>query len=411
MATRPGLIRCAHERIEWGNRDWAVAPPLRALGNRRATLVRATTAPDALIRALEIRAHGGAPAIGDDRWSTQLAASLEADLAAAEIPADAAWATFTSGSTARPRVVVRSESSWSGSHAAVSELLALTPDDVVYAPAPLVSSLSLFAAIHALSEGADIRVPVGHSLAASDLADATILHSTPFALDLALDAIEGGAPHSLRVALIGGARVAESLGDRARRARIDIIAYYGAAELSFVAVDIGDGLQPFPGVEIALRDGTVWVRSDFIASGYLASDSGPFAVDAAGWATVGDQATYDSTGRLVLGGRADGAILTAAATVIPEDVEHTLRGAPGVRDVLVLGVEHPRMGALVVAVIESTAAPADARALREYAAATLSLPQRPRAWYWTAELARTASGKLDRAAIAAAVTQGALTKL
>jgi acyl-CoA synthetase (AMP-forming)/AMP-acid ligase II len=110
-----------------------------------------------------------------------------------------------------------------------------------------------------------------------------------------------------------------------------------------------------------------------------------------------------------LGGRADGAILTAAATVIPEDVELTLRGAPGVHDVAVLGVEHPRMGALVAAVVEGTKP--DVRTLREFAAAHLSLPQRPRAWYWIAELPRTASGKLDRAALAAAVTQGALTKL
>jgi long-chain acyl-CoA synthetase len=411
MTSSAGVIRFADERIEWGHRDRAGGPPRHAQENRRATLVRASTGPEVLLRALEIRARGGVPAIGDDRWSTQLAESLEADLATAELAADTAWATFTSGSTARPRVVLRSDSSWSRSFAAVSELLALTPDDVVYAPAPLVSSLSLFAAIHALDSGVDIRLPVGHSLAASDLVDATILHSTPFALGSALDAIEAGAPHCLRIAFIGGDRVAQTLRDRAQRAGIAIIAYYGAAELSFVAVDSGSGLRPFPGVEVALREGTVWVRSEYIASGYLAGDAGPFKMDAAGWATVGDTATYDSTGSLVLGGRADGAILTAAATVIPEDVEHTLRGAPGVHDVAVLGVEHPRTGALVAAVIESAIAPADARALRAFAATNLSLPQRPRAWFWTTQLERTASGKLDRTALAVAVAQGALTKL
>ena len=354
MASRTGHIRCASERFEWGDRESAVAPLRPADSERRATLVRASSGPEVLLRALDIRARGGVPAIGDDRWSTQLASSLVVELENAELAGDTAWATFTSGSTARPRVVLRSESSWSTSYRAVSELLGLTPDDVVYAPAPLVSSLSLFAAVHALSEGADIRLPTGHSLAASDLADSTVVHSTPFALGLALDAIEAGAPHALRVAFIGGDRVSQSLRGRANAAGIDVIAYYGAAELSFVAVDVGDGLRPFPGVEVELRDGTVWVRSPYLASGYLASDSGPFEVDAAGWATVGDRASLDSTGALVLSGRADGAILTAAATVIPEDVEHTLRGAPGVRDVAVLGVEHPRMGALVTAVVEAT---------------------------------------------------------
>jgi acyl-CoA synthetase (AMP-forming)/AMP-acid ligase II len=364
----------------------------------------------AISLALQIRGAGGLPVIGDDRWPSELQSQFRRELAEADVPVDAAWGTFTSGSTGRPRTVLRTSESWTSSHAAVSALVELRDDDVVYAPAPLVSSLSLFAAVHALAEGVDVRLARGHSLAAADLEDSTVLHATPFALGLALDAIESGAPHALRVAMIGGDRVPTALRLRAEASGIRVVGYYGAAELSFVAVDEGAGMRPFPAVELQLRDAVIWVRSPYLSSGYLSGQSGPLDVDAAGWATVGDRATKTADGSLVLRGRTDGAILTAAATVIPSDVEAALRDLEGVLEVVVLGVEHPRAGAIVAAVVECASQP-DLRSLRHSAAEKLALAQQPRRWYWTPELPRTASGKLDRGALSAAVARGDVTRL
>jgi acyl-CoA synthetase (AMP-forming)/AMP-acid ligase II len=402
----PGRIRYGDERIDPGER----AARVKATAGRRAIGILESNAALAITRALELRAAGWLPVIGDDRWPAELRESFLNELASADVPPDAAWGTFTSGSTGRPRTVLRSAASWSSSHAAVSALVGLRPDDVVYAPAPLVSSLSLFAAVHALAEGVDIRLPHGHAVAAADLADATVLHATPFALTAALDAIEAGAPHSLRVALIGGDRVSAALRARAARFGVRVVGYYGAAELSFVAVDLGTGMRPFPGVELELRDGVIWVQSPFVAAGYLGDASGPLEADADGWATVGDQATLEADGAILIGGRADGAILSAGATVVPADVESVLAELPGVRAVAVLGIGHPRAGAIVAAVVESSTSP-DLRSLRRGAAKYLALAQQPRRWYWSAELPRTASGKLDRAAIAAAVARGDLKRL
>lgn len=405
MTPDSGCIRYGDQRspVELGVSSEAV-------DSRGATAILESNAARGLARALQVRAAGGVPVVGDDRWPTELQDRFVQELSEAEIPADAAWATFTSGSTGRPRTVVRSTASWASSHAAVSALVGLRDDDVVYAPAPLVSSLSLFAAVHALAEGADVRLPRGHSLAAADLEDSTVLHATPFGLELAVDAIESGAPHALRVALIGGDRVSTTLRARAEAAGIRVVGYYGAAELSFVSVDTGEGMRPFPGVEVQLREGVVWVRSSYLASGYLPGQTGPFEVDAAGWATVGDRATESADGSILLGGRMDGAILTAGATVIPADVEAALNSFDDARQVVVLGVDHPRAGAIVAAVVESASAPELPR-LRQFAAERLALAQRPRRWYWMSELPRTATGKPDRSALAAAVARGDVTRL
>jgi len=397
-----GRIRYGDRRIDPGERATSAAP-----ANRRATAILESDPAVAITRALQIRAAGGLPVIGDDRWPPELRNQFERELAGADVPTEAAWATFTSGSTGRPRTVLRTAASWTSSHATVSALVALRPDDVVYAPAPLVSSLSLFAAVHALDEGVDIRLPLGHSLAAADLEDATVLHATPFALSRAVDAIEAGAPNALRVALIGGDRVPPALRARAEACGLTVAGYYGAAELSFVAVDSGEGLRPFGGVELELRDGAIWVRSPYLASGYLPGQTGPFELDAAGWASVGDRATEAADGSLVLGGRADDAILTAGATVIPSDVEAALSD---LGSIVVLGVDVAHAGAVVAAVVES-ASPPELKPLRKAAAGKLALAQRPRRWYWMSQFPRTASGKPDRGALAAAVARGDVTRL
>lgn len=406
MTPSSGRIRYGDQRIDPGER---VARGV-ASADQRATVIVEPNSALAITRALEIRAVGGLPVIGDDRWPSELRAQFVRELAEVDVQPDAAWGTFTSGSTGRPRTVLRTAASWTSSHAAVSALLELRADDVVYAPAPLVSSLSLFAAVHALAQGIDVRLPQGHSLAAADLADSTVLHATPFALQAALDAIESGAPSALRVALIGGDRVSPAVRSRARALGVHVIGYYGAAELSFVCVDTGEGMRPFPGVELQVRDGVIWVRSPYLASGYLSGQSGPLAVDAAGWATVGDRAIAADDGTLVLSGRQDGAIITAGATVIPSDVEAALSDLAGVRELVVLGVEHARAGAIVAVVVQSTTQP-ELRLLRNAAAERLALAQRPRRWYWASELPRTASGKPDRAALAAAVARGDVTRL
>jgi long-chain acyl-CoA synthetase len=346
---------------------------------------------DLLDRLRAVRETGGVPLVGDDRWPSSQWDAVRALAEATRVADDVAWATLTSGSSGSPRIVLRSAASWSASFAAVTELLGAGPQDTVLLPAPPSVSLTLFSLAHALEGGPH---PVfGRAARSSEggtaaYSAATCLHGTPQALRAVLDT---GAPAQLRAALIGGSHLDPALRARAEAAGIRVAAYYGAAELSFVAVDRGDGLRPFPGVELSIREGELWVRSPFVAPGYAGS-RGPLRRDGE-WATVGDRAELVH-GRLRLLGRADDAILSASATIVPEEVEAVLRSISGVRDAVVFGMPRDPVGALVAAFVELEGdPPAD---LRSTSDERLALAHRPKRWF-AGELPRTASGKPARA--------------
>lgn len=338
-------------------------------------------------------------------------------------PDDLAWAGFSSGSTGRPRAVVRTRGSWTGSYPAAQKLAGMTPDDRILVPGPLVSSLFCFAALHGLAVGAEVIV-TGRwrpGVVRELLPGVDVVHAVPHMLEQMLTALESSsdgscpATHRIRTVLVSGAALLPGLRERAAALGIALVAYYGAVELSFVAVDAdGTGLRPFDGVEIELRSvdgndtvGEVWVRSPWIARRYLGDVAGPFRRDDAGWASVGDLAEL-SADTLRLRGRGDGAVITGGATVVPEDVETVLAAVPGVRDVVVTGIPHDRLGSVVTAVIEAGDSPVSRRLLEETARTQLSAAQRPRYWLLVETLPRTAVGKPARAAISEGLRTGAL---
>jgi long-chain acyl-CoA synthetase len=346
---------------------------------------------------------GDVPLVGDDRWPPAQRESVLRTTSAAKLADGTAWATLTSGSSGMSRIVLRSALSWSSSFTAVAELLGVGPGDAIALPAPASSSMTLFSLAHALDGGPH---PLLKGAEGARFENAVTLHGTPQALRSLLDS--GSAPR-LRAALVGGSRLDPTLRERAESAGIQVISYYGAAELSFVAFDEGGGLRAFPGVELRVRHGVLWVRSPFVALGY-AGASGPLRREGA-WATVGDGAELRD-GRLRLLGRRDDAILSASATIVPEEVEAVLRSVPGVRDAVVFGTPRGPVGALVAALIEGdgTGSAGLAAELHRAAALQLAPAHRPRRWF-AGELPRTSSGKPARAEALRRVLAGEVPRL
>ncbi|TDD08425.1 hypothetical protein E1292_11505 [Nonomuraea deserti] len=408
---------------------------LRGRGIGPGTLVGMGLAgPAALLTAvLAADLAGATPLVGDPAWGRErwarVTGAVTPDLLVAgplptapgpavtpdAAPDDRAWACFSSGSTGRPRAVVRRRASWTDSFAHLSDLAGIGAGDAVLVPGPLTSSLYAFAAVHALAVGATAVVPgrrPGRALAAR-AASATVVHLVPHLLgDVLRRRRQSGA---LRTAVVGGAALAPGARAAAAEAGVNVVAYYGATELSFVAVDAGGGgLRPFPGVEIEVRAepgaalGEVWVRSPWLADGYLGDVPGPLRRDAGGWASVGDVAWPYREGEVLrLRGRGGGAIQTGGATVVAEDVEEVLRTVPGVGDVVVVGSPHPSLGSVVTAILEAEGASPPSRALLEaMARGGLDAAQRPRRWYAVPSLPRTQSGKPARALVAARLAGG-----
>jgi long-chain acyl-CoA synthetase len=177
-------------------------------------------------------------------------------------------------------------------------------------------------------------------------------------------------------------------------------------------------MRAFPGTEIEVRGhdglpggtgpGQVWVRSRYLSDGYLGGVEGPLVMDGQGFATVGDVGTWSPDGHLTILGRGDGLILTGGVSVLPEDVEAALRGAPGVGGLVIVATPHARLGQVVTAVIEPSDSPPRLAELRARAEALLAPAQRPRRWWLTPRLPRTASGKLARGVVSRGLADGSL---
>ena len=343
--------------------------------------------PDEVLAALD---GTGPVAVVDHRIP------VPADVLAALAQVPQAWlVAFTSGSTARPRGVWRTRESWSAS---VERLARLAPGARVLVPGPLHSTLYLHAAWHARQVGA--RPVVGRL----DTEGWDVAHVVPRQLERLL---ASAAPLAGRTVVVSGAALPTGLAERAGRAGAHLVAYYGAAELSFVAVGVDGGpLRPFPGAQVTARDGVLWVRSPYLAGGYLPTDATPGPLQQEdGWATVGDRGEVVD-GTVVVHGRAGRAVQTGGVTVHVADVEAVLREAPGVLDVVVLGTPHPDLVEVVTAVVEAVDPALTRTTLRAWCARRLPPEHRPRRWVVTAALPRTAAGKTDRAAVADRLARG-----
>jgi len=342
---------------------------------------------------------GNAFAVVDPTWPQHFLSMATGQIADA-VPAGRLgpgdMVVFSSGSTGRPRGIVRTTGTWHASFASFSDITGITAEDTVWLPGPLWSSLFLFGALQAGAVGARV------ALRDDDPAGATALHCVPSQLPALLRRAEAGGLPLVRRVVVAGDHCSAVRRAQCEAAGWHLVEYYGAAELSIVAWrDHPGGFRPFPGVETELRDGTVWARSPFLARGYLSAHAdGPFRLDPQGWATVEDLARAVPGGLDVVG-RGNAAVTTGGHTVVVEEVERLLRQVPGVEDVAVFGLPHEGLGQVVAAIVVG---PAEDASLRS-AVRMMPAPARPRRWFQLDALPRTSGGKLHRDALPALVSE------
>ena len=362
-----------------------------------------------------------------ETWDPATLATVR-DRAAALAGAEPVLVVVTSGSSGAARAVVRTTASWQHSLPGFDTLLdppgrpGCGPGDAVWVPGAPASTLTLFGLWHAVATGRPViatgrwrGVPRGIDGPPHRAADATAsplaVQCVPAVLaDILQIRARGGLP-GLRRAVVAGAAVPATLRRRAADLGIEPAEYYGAAELSFVAADRdGAGLRAFPGAELAVRDGEIWVRSPYLARGYLdPATGGPLRRDPDGWATVGDRGTLAPDGVLQVRGRGDDTASVAGHVVLLDDVERALADAPGVAEVVCLAVPDRRFGQRVLAVlrpdpgITPDAVTASARAA---ARERLPAPARPARLSVREQLPRTPGGKVARAELAAELGLG-----
>jgi acyl-CoA synthetase (AMP-forming)/AMP-acid ligase II len=133
-----------------------------------------------------------------------------------------------------------------------------------------------------------------------------------------------------------------------------VIGHAYASTEAGVVFDVNDGLAGFParyldserdGVVMKIVDGSLRVRSDAVASGYV---DGAALTDAAGFVDTGDIVELRGE-RFYFAGRKGGIINVGGLKVHPEEIEAVINRHPSVRMSLVRGRGNPVTGSIVVA--------------------------------------------------------------
>ncbi|HEU0034684.1 MAG TPA: AMP-binding protein [Kofleriaceae bacterium] len=314
-----------------------------------------------------------------------------------------AYVIGTSGSSGRPKAVLVG-------HRGVPALLHAQID--AFQLAPGARSLWLHAPTFdasvsdwgtALAAGATLVIPApGVTLRrgglAAELARRAITHVDlpPVLLpELALP------PPALRVVVLGGEPCPiDRVRALARRLRVVVV--YGPTEAtvcsSLVVVDperwrrplIG---APLPGVRYQLDGDELWIGGDGVALGYAgdADETARCFVERDGtrWYRTGDRVEATDAG-LAFVGRVDRQVKLAGRRVELDEIEAVVRGMPGVRDAAIAIA-----GSRLVAYIEGDVVADDVRASLRAQLPRWMVPAR----VVVGALPRTASGKLDRAAL------------
>lgn len=360
------------------------------------------------------------------RTSPAIARPLASSLAPPDLGRRGAprFLLYTSGSTARPKGVLHSDSTLLAECEAQASFHRLTNADVFVVPSSvahvsgLIYGILLPVFLGATSVFMD-RWDPGEFLALVEAERATFCGGAPAFLQGAADHpdVERRDLSSLRVFPVGGADVPPDLVRRAAdRLGIRTGRGYGSTEFpsitSAAGPDTPDELRattdgrPIGANEVRIVDGEIEARGPELFCGYTdpALDVEAFTAD--GWFQTGDLGEIDAAGYLTITGRRKDIIIRLGEKISALEIEQLLGEHPAVRDVAVVAVADPRTGERACACV----VPADSKyppTLADLAAVLdargVSRRKHPEQLVILDTLPATAAGKLDKQTLRARI--------
>ena len=335
------------------------------------------------------------------------AAGADASPLPATVPQQVGLVVETSGTTGRPKRVVLPADAVLASAAASESALGGPAQWVLALPVHYIAGLNVLArSLCAQTE----PVALGHggfTAEAFTAAAARLSPQLPHAVALVPaqlarlldDAAARDVLRGFQAVLVGGQATPRPLVDRAHEAGIRVVRSYGSSETSGGCVYDG---RPIGGARVRLVDGEVQLGGATVALGYLDDDAltDERFLDEGGvrWFRTADAGEWDGETLRVLG-RRDDVIVSGGVKVALGAIEEVLRAQPGCADAVVVRVADERWGERPVAY--AAGAPVDDGAALEAIAAALGPVARPDRLIRLPALPLLASGKPDRAALAA----------
>jgi fatty-acyl-CoA synthase len=164
------------------------------------------------------------------------------------------------------------------------------------------------------------------------------------------------------------------------------------------AAKLGRAGAPALGAKVRISgDGEVVARSNVVLKSYWERPDETEKVLVDGWFHTGDGGTIDDDGYLSISDRRKDVIISGGENVSSIEVEDTLFSHPAVGEVAVIGVPDERWGETIKAlVVLAPGAHADEAELIEYCKGHLARYKAPTSVEFRDELARTATGKLQK---------------
>lgn len=334
---------------------------------------------------------------------------------------------FTSGTTGKPKRVLRSPTADTGSIADhFSEILGgeshtfVTSGSIASGGAGGLYSLFLgrgdCSVIAQKFNALDwIRLVETHQVTAAYCAPTNIRQIC----DLPTDVLEAADLSSVQCVLAGAAKWSYALKEEYRRVFPEDTLWelYGSTELGLNTVmdptnhwDRPESCgRPVSGLEIELRDdagtaisepeerGVLWVRSAY-ASGFLGYEGDPEATSQAvdgEWRSVGDIAYFDEAGFYYICDRIKDMIISGGINIYPAEIEAVIDQHPDVLENVVIGAPDKKWGERVHAVVvcKEDANP-DPNMILEHCRALLSPNKVPRSIDIVDDLPHNVAGKI-----------------
>jgi len=278
------------------------------------------------------------------------------------------WATiiFTSGSTGSPKAVVHSLANHFYNALGANERMPLNSGDRWLLSLPMYHVSGLAILFRTLLSGAAMVIPAKNISLSKTLLSRSVTHLSlvPTQLRRLLQTTKGkDALCQLKLILLGGSSIPETLLDQSAQLGLNVQTTYGSTEMASQVATGKSGFYqvlPFREVRIA-ADNEVEVRGKSGFLGYLDGTGLHQPFDENGWFKTGDIGLWCSKDTknqgdvesLKITGRKDNMFISGGENIHPEEIERILLLFGKTEQAVVVAVEDTEFGARPVAFLKT----------------------------------------------------------